>query len=210
MASKGWKEGTTVVAMTAIVVALAGCEEPPPEPPARRKPAAAAPTAAPALSYRAPPTWVRDKTATSGVNRDRYRIPTAGDAVHPATLVVQRLGRGTRAVDVALDELTEAFEGRKAEDGKREPKVVRRERVDGAALPTTLLEIRGTYRFPLGPQRGGRAAAEVLKEDWVALAATVTADDGARWLFRLVGPSDTVDGARSAFRSMVAAAHPAP
>lgn len=195
------------ISTVGIVLALAptGCDQSPPEP-APRKTEAPAPAPAPSLAFTAPPTWSLDKAATQGTYRAKYTIPTAGDAKHPATLLVQNLGRGPKAAEEALDQLTRDFEGPKGEDGKASRPGVKRATLDRAAHPTSTLEVRGTYRFPLGPRRRGRAAAEVLKENWVALAAVVTAPDGTRWLFRVVGPADTVDGARSAFQSMVAAA----
>jgi len=188
-----------------IVLALAptGCDKTPPEPaPHKTK----APAPAPSLAFTAPPTWTLDKAATQGTYRAKYSIPTAGDAKHPATLLVQNLGRGPKASEEALDQLTRDFEGTKRDDGSADRPSVKRATLDDAQHPTSTLEVRGTYRFPLGPRRRGRAAAEVLKDDWVAVAAVVTTPDGTRWLFRVVGPADTVDGARSAFQSMVAAA----
>jgi len=194
----------------AILLGLAptGCDESPPELPPRQR-EAPAPKAAPSLSFAAPPTWTLDKSADEGTYRAKYTIPTSGDAKHPATLLVQNLGRGTKGSDAALDQLAKDFEGQKPAEGEGagSSPVIERTTLDEATHPTTFLEIRGTYRFPLGPRRKGRPAAEVLKEDWVALAAVVAVPEGPRWLFRLVGPADTVDGARSAFRSMVAGAH---
>lgn len=181
-----------------------GCDNAPAELAPRKT--KAPPPPAPSLDFTAPPTWTLDKTASQGTYRAKYTIPTAGDAKHPATLLVQNLGRGPKAAEDALDQLTRDFEGPKTDDGSASRPAIKRATLDDAAHPTSTLEVRGIYRFPLGPRRNGRAAAEVLKENWVALAAVVTVPDGTRWLFRLVGPADTVDGAHSAFNSMVAAA----
>ncbi len=188
-----------------ILLALVptGCDNAPPEPASRKT---KAPPPPPALDFTAPPTWTLDKTGSQGTYRAKYTIPTAGDAKHPATLLVQNLGRGPKAAEDALDQLARDFEGPKSDDGSARQPDIKRATLDDATHPTSTLEVRGTYRFPLGPRRNGRAAAEVLKENWVALAAVVTAPDGTRWLFRVVGPADTVDGAHSAFDSMVAAA----
>ena len=43
----------------------------------------------------------------------------------------------------------------------------------------------------------------MLKKKWRAVAATVVTKKRGVWLFRMVGPSDTVAASRSSFHNMI-------
>lgn len=171
---------------------LGGCEEAPAEPAGTP-----APKAAPSvkeLAWTVPPTWSLVKAAGRGEYRAKYTIPHQGDAKTSAELLVKRLGgsRNVTAAKAALDELAGEFEGPKANEAKRRAE-------ERAGHPVEILEIEGTYRMGMGPKRKGRAMAAVIKEDWAGLGAAVITDDRGTWLFRLVGPQDAVEAARSSF-----------
>lgn len=176
---------------------LAGCENAPEEP-TSNQPVAAPKTAKP-LVWTPPPTWNVERTADKGEYRAKYTIPTAGDAKHPAELLVTYLGTGTQAdVDAKLTGLLAEFEGEGVKNAKREELKV-------GDFTVKIMEVGATYKFPMGPPMGPnkKRAAHVIKENWRAIGAGVETSDRGNWFFRFVGPNDTVEGARSAFMAMM-------
>jgi hypothetical protein len=148
------------------------------------------------LTWTPPPTWNVERTAQRGEYRAKYSIPTAGDAKHPAELLVSKIG--SASVDEKLSALLAEFEGEGVKKATREEMKV-------GDYTVKILEVGATYKFPMGPPMGpkGKRAAHVIKENWRALAAGVETNDRGNWFFRLVGPNDTVEGARSAFIAMM-------
>lgn len=181
-------------AVWSLLLAMTGCESAPAEPtPSRPKPVQ---ERAPSLEWTAPPTWNVERTAESGEYRAKYSIPTSGDAKHPAELLVSRIGNAD--VEERLEALLADFEGPGKEAAKREELTV-------GELTVSVLEVGATYKFPMGPPIGPnkKAPAHVIKDNWRAIGAGVKTKDRGNWFFRLVGPSDTVEGARSAFMAML-------
>jgi hypothetical protein len=185
---------SAIVGLTAALVS-AGCSKPPPEPDERDRQRPPAATSEP-LSWQVPPAWTLEQSAASGELRARYQIPAQGDAKHPAELVVSCLGKGSRA-DIGA-RLAEA-------EGDFEAATPRREQLTAGAIRIELLDVAGTYKYPMGPPVGPkkRPPAQVLKENWRALVAGVSTADRGAWLFRMVGPHDTVASARSAFVNLL-------
>ena len=129
--------------------------------------------------------------------RGKYTIPAAGDGKHEAELLIWTV---TNESDLkgAVSELTGSFEG--------EGVAPREESFDGGAgTKVALTTVSGTYRFPMGPPMGkkGKRAAHVLKPEWRGAIAAVSAGDKGRWIFRIVGPEDTVRNAEGAFRALL-------
>jgi hypothetical protein len=175
-----------------MLLLLLGCETTPEEPPPRATPPAS--TAA-TLEWTAPPAWPAEKTAKTGEYRAKYNIPTQGDAKHPAVLLVQRFP-GSKVAAAERDYLLALFE--KTDGPKTTNKTV-------GTFEIELVEISGTYKFPMGPPMGKKRkhSAHVIKDDWRALTATINTKKKGYWFFRMVGPNDTIEGARSAFHAMV-------
>jgi len=175
-----------------------GCSRRSPEPEART----ARPVErgeVPGLTFSAPASWTLERSAEKGLYRAKYVVPAQGNAPNPAEVLVTRIGRGeAEGLDAPLAELQKDFEG----EASRSPQ--RREReVRGFLLRE--LEIAGTYKFPMGPKVGKRHVAQVMKEAWRAIGVGVRAPDGELWFFRLVGPDDAVQAARSPFLAMLEA-----
>ncbi len=63
----------------------------------------------------------------------------------------------------------------------------------------------GTYAIPLTPTPPGRKTSPVqmVKKKWRLYGAVVRTPDRGNWFFKLVGPDETVQAARSAFRAML-------
>jgi hypothetical protein len=179
------------------MLAALGCDQAPEEP----APASSVPTvsSAPQLIWQAPPTWNVERTAEHGEYRAKYQIPSAGNAKHEAEVLVRYLGRGSKAdVTTAIDELLSDFEG----PGSMNPT---RESFEVGSMKVTMLEVGATYKFPMGPRIGPKkkAPAQVIKDNWRAIAYGVKTTDRGSWFFRMVGPNDAVVAARSSFRAMI-------
>lgn len=177
---------TTVVAVLAL-----GCEQAAEEPEGTRRPV----TKREPLAWTVPGGWSVDRTAASGIYRGKYTIPTAGDAKHPATLLIWTVDT-VKELESERADLAAAFE--KSEIAPEETKKV-------GDFDVTHTEVSGRYKFPVGEPMGKtkKFPAHVLKDDWRALMATVDTQGRGRWVFRLVGPDDTVASARGAFRTMI-------
>jgi hypothetical protein len=179
-----------------LLIACASCSRRSPEPEGHA-PKQAERSEEPSLAWRAPASWTLEKSAEKGLYRAKYIVPAQGNAPNPAEVLVTRLGRGDAAgLSAPLDELQKDFEG----EASRSP--VRRER-EARGFALRELEIAGTYKFPMGPKVGKRPVAQVMKEGWRAIGVGVRAPNGELWFFRLVGPDDAVQAARSPFLAML-------
>jgi len=179
--------------LVAVLASVGSCESAPEEPAGGKgRPL----TKHEPLAWTAPAGWNTERTADSGVYRAKYEIPTAGDAKHPAELLVWTVDTA-KELQVARNDLLAAFEGQDVDPKDETLKV--------GAFDVVLTEVAGRYKFPVGPPMGKKKkhAAHVLKDDWRAIIATVDTHGRGRWVFRMVGPTDTVASARGAFRTMI-------
>jgi len=154
---------------------------------------------APRLTWIVPAAWSTEKTADRGRYRGKYRVPAAGNDKHPADALVQLVGRApTASLDTTLNRWRSSFEHVHPSTGKEQ-------QLTAGNIRIRLVELAGTYKFPLGPPVGdeGRHAAHVLKTDWRGIGAGVRTPSGELFWFRLVGPDDTVGAARSAMMTML-------
>jgi hypothetical protein len=191
-----------------FAAAALGCNpspaEPTPTPTASAGPAqpAATVTDEPApkeLGWSPPPGWTIDKAADAKDARVRYTIPPVGNDAEPAELQVRFLGRGAQAdFDGAVSEWAREFDGNVAADATRQ-------QFDVGSIHLRTVEIAGTYQKPLGPPLGPgkRAAAYQIKKGWRSILGAADAGSRGVWLFRLLGPDDTVQAARSGMDSLL-------
>lgn len=150
------------------------------------------------LTWQAPPTWSLEKRGKRGKYRAKYQIAPQGDDKQPAELLITKLP-GPDPIEAELDRLEKAFE--------KQPTSPKRQSMTIGSFAVTTTETHGTYRLGVGPvvpgSKGKRQAAYVLQPNWRALAAGVHAGPRGRWFFQLVGPSDTVEAARSPMLNMI-------
>ncbi len=185
------------VAMLALSLAAASsCSRSPaaPEPEAKR----AVMPASKKLSWTVPAIWTTEKTAKRGLYRAKYKIPIAGNAKHPADLLVTHIGKISKAeLDAKFTELIAEFES-----PSEHP---RRKSFDVGGIAVRMEEIAGTYKFPMGPAVGPKKkhAAHMLKKEWRGIGASAKTATRETWFFKLVGPDDAVQAARSAFENML-------
>jgi hypothetical protein len=173
---------------------ILGCEQAPAEP--TRAASAKPRVRKERLVWNVPPGWNVERTADSGMYRGKYSIPTSGDAKHPAEILVWTVGNDKDLVEAVTD-LVGGFEGKDVQAAE--------DTLTAGTMTVNVTEVAGRYKFPVGPPMGKKKkhAAHVIKDDWRAIVATVKVPKRGRWVFRLVGPSDTVMSARSAFRAML-------
>ena len=189
----------TASLLLGAILALGGCNNAPPEPEGTPRDTTPTPKAA-ALSWTVPPNWTVERTAESGLYRGKYKIPKAADDKHDGELMVTHLGRGSDAKpDKSLAEFQQLFESYDPD------KDVKRETFKVGEFEVQLLEIAGTYKFPMGPAMGKQQkhSAHVIKKDWRGIAAGVSTPKRGHWFFRMDGPSDTMKAARSPFRALL-------
>jgi hypothetical protein len=183
------------IALSCLAV-VAGCSKAPAEPDAPAS-ATPAPTLAP-LVWDVPGAWARFDVPGSGGQKAAYRVEGAA----PAEVRVFFFGTGAKGdPNKAFKEWFAKF------DGDVGPQATREElRAHGLKVET--VEVHGTYKSPLTPTPRGKKAAPVqqVKEDYRLYGAVVETPDRGNWFFMLLGPDETVQAARSAFRGMLESA----
>ena len=182
--------------LIAWVVTACSRRAPEPEPSPERSAAAALPAS---LTWVPPAYWSLQKSAEKGLYRAKYTVPAQGNAANPAEVLVTRIGNGDASeLDASLAELERDFDGPRAGTPARRVRQVR-------GFELRELELAGTYKFPMGPRVKQRAVAQVMQERWRAIGVGVRTPSGELWFFRLVGPDDAVQAARSPFLVMLEA-----
>ncbi|WP_437719765.1 hypothetical protein [Sorangium sp. So ce861] len=169
-----------------------------PEPPPA---ASGAPVAAP-LAWDAPGSWAALEAPRAGPRKALYKVPRAADDKDDAEVQVLSFGLGSKGdVEANFREWFAQFDGDVVAKARRESFEVRGMRVE-------LVEVAGTYKIPLGPQGGARrrAPVEMVKDGYRLVGAAVRTPDRGNWFFRMVGPDETVQSARSGLRSLLESA----
>ena len=195
----GLMMGLLLVGLLLVALSAAGCERAPAEPTPSKPRSAKVSSKPKPLKWQVPPTWSTERTAKKGEYRGKYTIPESGDAKHKPEMLVTYLGTGKDADPAArLSRFRSDFEGPGVAEAKIEP-------LAAGDIKVQLLELSGTYKFPLGPPMGKRkkTAATVLKKGWRGLGAAVEAPGRGNWFFQLVGPGDAVAAARADFKTML-------
>jgi len=202
-------------------VALSSCTHSPDEPtPAKAKPAgdvasAAAPSnGAPTtavtppgpkdLEWTTPPGWTTEKVADAGSYRAKYTVPPLGDDKEGADVLVRYLGRLAQPeLESSLTDWTKDFDGNALEHATRAELKV-------GAITVQVVEVEGTYKLGMGPpidRKKQKFAAYVVKQGWRGIGAIADSAERGVWFFRMVGPDNTVQSARSAMREMLRSLH---
>jgi hypothetical protein len=200
----------------AFALAGLGCNRSPPEPvpvattavPTAPSPATAGDTGSEqpgrnGLEWTPPPGWTVEKGADAHDARAKYTVPPVGNDKAPAELQVRFLGRGPQAdFDAAVREWMAEFDGNVAADAQRQE-------FDVGTVHVRTVEVLGTYKQPMGPPIGPhkKAAAYAIKQGWRSILAAASAGNRGVWLFRLLGPDDTVQAARSGMDGMLHSVH---
>lgn len=196
-----------ILASLLVATGLGGCSRAPAEPErdhgaasSSSSSAAAAPTPAVVpLTWEVPGSWTVLNGPTSGARKAGYNIPKAGDDKEDAEVSVLFYGTGALGdVEKNFSEWFTDFDGDVGATAKRES-------FDVHGFKVETVEVFGTYKVALGPKIGPKKKApmQMVKKDWRLLGAVVKTPDRGNWFFKIVGPDDTMQSARSGVRTML-------
>jgi hypothetical protein len=183
-----------------VALALAACNKAPAEPdrPASASSEPPAPTVPP-LQFDAPGIWTKLPTPPTGPKKATYRIDKVGNDKEEAEMTVSFFGTGSKG-DPAVNfkEWADQFDGNAGAGAARE-----QSEVHGFKVET--IEIKGTYKISLTPPSKShkRSPVQMVKNDWRLYGAVVKTTDRGNWFFKIVGPDETVQSAKSAFKGML-------
>lgn len=185
----------------AAMFGTAACSDAPQELTSPVMSAAPAPAVAP-LVYEVPGTWTKLGETSLGNKRAGYKVPKAGSDTEDAELTVFFYGTGSQGdPDKSFKEWFDQFDGNAAAAAERRS-------LDSPAGKVDIIDVAGTYKVPLGPAVGPRKKSpmQMVKEKWRLYGAVVRTKDRGNWFFKLVGPDETVQAARSGLEAALQAA----
>lgn len=141
------------------------------------------------LTFDAPESWELVTPKSRILEKELAITPPEGVEARPARLTMMAAGGSPQA---NLARWIGQFQG-------AGPEAAGTERVTVDSLPTTLLDISGTYL----ESAGGPFGPKTPRDDYRMLAAIVETGDSVSYFFKLIGPAATVDPAADAFRAMI-------
>jgi hypothetical protein len=185
------------IAAAALLVALPACSRAPaePDPPPA---ASSAPAVAP-LRWDAPGGWTTLDVPRTGAKKAAYKVPRAANDKEDAEVQVLFYGTGSQGdVERNFKEWFGQFDGDVGPSAKRGSFEVRGLRVE-------TVEVAGTYKIGLTPTRGSskKSPVQMVKQGQRLIGAAVTTPDRGTWFFKMTGPDESVQSARSALRSLL-------
>ncbi len=197
--------GALAKALALLALATPACNHAASEPEGSPPPASSTPALAPVV-WDTPGSWttINAPSATrSGPKKASYNVPKAGNDKEEAEVLVTFNGTGDKGDPAkTYKEWFDQFDGNLGPTAKRE------EFTNGHGLKVEMVEVAGTYKValapPVGPQK--KAAVQMVKNDFRLVGAVVKTPDRGNWFFKLTGPNETVQSARSALRSLLESA----
>jgi hypothetical protein len=187
----------------ALAALLGACSRSPAEP--DRAPSPASSTSTPAVSplvWDKPATWTRLEAPTDGPKKASYRIDKTGNDKEDAEVNVYFFGTGDKGDPKKnFKEWLDLFDGDVGSSARRES-------FDVHGLSVETVEAAGTYKFPVGPPvgPGKKSPMQIVKNGWRLYGAVVRTPDRGNWFFKLTGPDETVQSAKSALRGLLESA----
>lgn len=187
-------------ALLALLAAASGpgCKDKPQELSSPVTTAAATPAIAP-LTYEIPGAWTKLGESTASSKRAAFKIPKAGADTEDAELQVFFYGTGSLGdVDKNFKEWFDQFDGDAASQATRKS-------FDAPAGKVDTVEVAGTFKVPLGPAVGPKKKSpmQMVKEKWRLYGAVVRTKDRGNWFFKLAGPDETVQAAKSSLEGLL-------
>jgi hypothetical protein len=175
-----------------VVAALAACNKAPAEPDAPE--ASAAPPLAP-LVWDAPASWIQLDVRPGRPERASYNL---GGAAGHAEVHVFFFGTGPGGdPPKTFKQWFGQFDGDAGGGAVRE-------HFKAHGFDVETVEVAGTYKVDMGPQMPGRKQPmQMVKKDYRLLGAVVRTPDRGNWFFKLTGPEEAVQAARSGFHTML-------
>lgn len=195
-----------LVALALAIAALApACNHAASEPDGPSVPASATPSLPP-VDWDTPGSWTTMNAPTaprSGAKKASYNVPKAGNDKEEGEVLVTFNGTGDKGDPArTYKEWFDQFDGNQGATAKRE------EFVNDHGLKVETVEVAGTYKValapPVGPQK--KSAVQMVKNNFRLVGAVVKTPDRGNWFFKLTGPDETVQSARSALRALLESA----
>ena len=190
--------------LASLAVLVLACNKQPAEIEAAPAPASAAPPAVEPLRWVVPPTWTVVDVPKVGPRKASYKVDKVGADKEDATVDVLFFGTGAKGdVEKNFKEWYGQFDGNVGASAKRE------KLASDSGLEIDLVETSpSTFKVPLTPPVGPKkqAPVQMVKNGWRMRGAAVRTTDRGTWLFRMVGPDETVQAAQSSFRALVTSA----
>jgi hypothetical protein len=192
-----------LAALAAIL--LAACSHAPSEPEGPNGAPSSTPAVAPLL-WDTPPSWTTVNTPNApraGAKKASYSVGKVGTDKEDGEVLVTFLGTGSQGDPAgSYKEWFGQFDGDVSSTAKRETFK------SAHGLDVETVEVAGTYKVPLAPGIGPqkRSPVQMVKNNFRLYGAVVKTTDRGNWFFKLTGPDETVQAARSAMRSMLESA----
>ena len=193
MSSALWK----LPAALALALALPACSRAPDEP----EPSAAAssaPAVAP-LAWDVPGSWTTLDVPRTGPKKAAYKAPKAADDKEDVEVHVLFYGTGSQGdPEKHFRAWFDQFDGDVGKDAKRE-------RLEVRGMEIETVEVAGTYKISLTPGAGPnkKSPVQMVKKGSRLVGAVVKTKDRGNWFFKMTGPDETVQSARSALRGLL-------
>lgn len=181
-----------------------GCSKQPPElEPSPGRDIPSSPAVAP-LTWAVPLPWTVLDVPRTGPRKASYRVDKVGADKEDATVDVTFFGTGAGGdVERNFKEWFAQFDGNVGATAKREHLLLESGlEVDLVETPTATFKVALTP--PVGPKK--RPPVQMVKNGWRLHAAAVKTKDRGTWFFRMVGPDETVQAGRPAFRNLLESA----
>jgi len=154
----------------------------------------------PSLVWSAPAGWNVTESSDTDARRTGYGVPKLGNDKEDAEILVLHFGKGPMGErDAQWDSWLGQF------DGDAKSQAERKELKSESGFAVETFEFLGNYKLNVGPQRPGmkKSPVQMVKKDFRMIGAVVKTPDRGNWFFRLVGPDETVKGAREPFLEML-------
>lgn len=201
---RGLRRGQHILGASLAAIGVLACSRTPaePEPAPAASVASGAEPSGPAVAplvWEVPGSWtVLDvpRSATSP-RKAGYKLPKAGDDKEDAEVNVFFFGTGSQGdPEKNFKEWFGEFDGDVGAQAKRESFEVRGMKVE-------TVEVAGTFKIALGPKIGPKKKApmQMVKQNFRMVGAVVRTPDRGNWFFKMTGPDETVQAARSGFRA---------
>jgi hypothetical protein len=182
-----------LVPLVALLAVVSACNKAPAEPDAPPAPSVTTPAVAP-LGWDAPAAWTRLDSPPTGPQKAGYRINHTGNDKDDAEVAVLFFGTGSKGDPAPIvKSWLGQFQGDAGANATHDQRDVK-----GFKLETT--EVSGTYKIALTPPTPGHnhPPVQMVKEHFRMIVAVVRTPDRGNWFFKLTGPDETVQAARSA------------
>jgi hypothetical protein len=182
--------------LPALALLAASCSRAVSEPDATPAPSVTTPAVAP-LAWDAPGAWTRLEAPPTGPQKASYRVGKTGNDKEDAEVNVLFFGTGSKGDPAPVFKAWVAqFQG---DVGQQH------EDLDVKGFKVETVETSGTLKIALTPPtpHGKHPPVQMVKDHFRLYGVVVKTPDRGNWFFKLTGPDETVQSAKSALRGLL-------